>query len=542
MPTRIEDITVLLVDSQNTMRSQLRNMLGMCGITRVAMAASAGSAVRKLHEAAFDIILCEYHLGEGQDGQHLLEDIRHHHLVPLSTLFVMITGESAYERVVGAAELAPNDYILKPFTMDRLRERLERALNKREAFLSVYGAIEAGNTLDAIAGCEAGELHYPAYAIDFLRLRAELLTSIGRADEAKAVYEQVLARRAVPWAKLGLAKTHYLARRHDEAEQILNGLIAENREYLDAYDWLARTQEARGHLNEARESLQKAAQLSPHVLHRLRRIGEVDLELGDADHAERTLAEVVRKGKYSDFRDPEDHVRLVRAQLGTGATDRAAATLRDLERSMQGLPKTELCRAVSSAMVWTQQGDTERAAQAAERAASLLDPRLGASPELKKSIARVCLDNRLEGQASEVIMDMLRHAADDGAVESVKRMLTGLGHERLGETLATQMRTEVRAMMTEGAQLAETGDYDGAVKHFMAAARKLPGNTLVLFNAALALLKYIEHCGWDDHYAEHARGLIERLRAQDPGNPKLGPLHAYFDGLLKRYGVRAERA
>ena len=63
------------------------------------------------------------------------------------------------------------------------------------------------------------------------------------------------------------------------------------------------------------------------------------------------LAEVVRKGKYSDLRDPEDHVRLLQAQLGRGDTAQAEATIRDLERSMAGLDKTRMCTALSSALV-----------------------------------------------------------------------------------------------------------------------------------------------------------------------------------------------
>ena len=76
-----------------------------------------------------DLLLDEtYHIGDGQDGQHLLEDLRHNAIIPLSTLFVMVTGERQYERVVSAAELAPNDYILKPFAADTLHDRILRAL------------------------------------------------------------------------------------------------------------------------------------------------------------------------------------------------------------------------------------------------------------------------------------------------------------------------------------------------------------------------------------------------------------------------------
>ena len=532
---KTEALTVLIVENQGNMQAQLRGMLGQCGITRVQAVQSAAQAARKLRETRFDIILCESNLGEQQDGQHFLEDIRQHQLIPLSTLFIMVTAERSHERVVSTAELAPNDYILKPFTLERLQERLERALNKREAFMTAWSLSESGKTLEAIAACEEGEKRFPQYEIDFIRLRAELLAMIGQAEEAQTLYRRVLEQRAVPWARLGLARMHHRTRHYPEALQELKTLLDETPLYLDAYDWLARTHEAMGKLDAARAALERAARLSPHVTQRLRRIGEVALELGDGAAAEKALSEVVRQTRYSDFRDPEDHMRLVKAQLETGATDRAEATLRELKRNMQSMPKTPLCSAISSALVYTQKGEAGKAVEAAQQAAALLDEKLGASIELKKELTRVCLAHKLDEQATSVVMDILRNTADDAAVDGIQKMLGDCGREDLGEVLTTRLRQEVRLMMSEGAELAKRGDYAGAVTHMLEAVRRMPGHTLVLFNAALAHLKYIEHHGWDERHAAHARILIQRVQKQDPGNSKLGALHSYFDELTRRH-------
>ncbi|GAB2881748.1 hypothetical protein GCM10027046_07550 [Uliginosibacterium flavum] len=541
MPQDIEEISVLIVDSNASMRTQLRTMLALCGITKLALAVSAGVAVRKLRDQNFDIILCEYHLGEGQDGQHLLEDLRSHHLIPLSSIFLMITGESLYEKVVSAAELAPNDYILKPFSSDKLLSRLSKALEKRDVFMPAYKLIEAGNTLEAIEACRKGEIDNPQYLIDFMRLRAELHLIAGQANEAQEVYAVVVENRAVPWAKLGLAKTLYMQKRFDEAEEQLQGLLEENAMYLDAYDWLAKTREAAGRLHEAKETLEEAIKVSPHTMRRLRKLGEVSAEIGDMETASKMMSTVVAKGKYSDFRDPEDHVQLVKAQLGMGDTVGAANTLRDLDRNMDGLPKTALCKALSTAMVATHAGDSDKANAALDEAIRFNDPRLGASIGLKKNLARICLENKQDDKAADVIMDVMRHAADDEAVEAIKNMLVALGRPELGAELATRVRTEVRSIMSEGAQLAQSGDYDGSVRQMLQAVDKLPGNTHVLFNAALALLKHIENIGWNDHFASNAKNFIERVRKQDPGNKRLAALVNYFHALLKKNGIKPEQ-
>ncbi|MFT3736493.1 MAG: tetratricopeptide repeat protein [Rhodocyclaceae bacterium] len=538
MAQDISTISVMIVETNSSMRTQLRNMLSMCGITQVNLAVTAGVAIRKLRELNFDIILCEYHLGDGQDGQHLLEDLRSHHLIPLWTVFVMITGESSYERVVSAVELAPNDYILKPFSSDLLLERLSRVLTKRDALMPTYKLIEAGNLLDAIESCRKGEEQFPQYLIDFLRLRAELHLAAGQNDEAQEIYQQVLEQKAVPWAKLGLAKTLFLQKRYDEAEAGFKGLIEENAQYMDAYDWLAKTREAMGELQQAQDTLQEAVKVSPHTTRRLRKLGEVSNELGDHETAIKTMSEVVRKGKYSDFRDPEDHVALVKAQLGKGDAVAANATLRDLERSMDGLPKTELCKALSTAMVATQAGDSNAAIAALESAVKHNDPRIGATLALKKDLARICIEHKRDDQAAEVIMDVMRHAADDDAVESIKNMLAELGRPELGEQLATRIRDEVKDLMSEGARLAQRGDFDGSVRQMMQAVQKLPGNINVLFNASLSLLKHIENQGWNPKFAADARTYIDRVRKTDPGNERLKAITNYFHGLLKKHGIK----
>ncbi len=387
--------------------------------------------------------------------------------------------------------------------------------------------------------CRKGEKDHPVFLVDFLRLRAELHLAAGQTSDAQDIYAQVLDTKAVPWAKLGLAKTLFMQKRLDEAEESFAELIEENSQYMDAYDWLARTREALGELEGAQQTLQDAIKVSPHTTRRLRRLGEVSNDLGDHETAIKTMSEVVRKGKYSDFRDPEDHVLLVKAQLKAGDMAAANATLRDMERSMDGLAKTPLCKALSTAMVATQAGDVEAASAALDDAIKHNDPRLGATLTLKKDLARICIENKRDEEAAEVIMDVMRHAADDDAVEHIKNMLVELGRPELGEQLAHRVKEEVKDLMAQGAQLAQRGDYDGSVRQMMQAVNKMPGNNNVLFNASLALLKHIENLGWNPRFAADARSHIERVRKQDPGNDRLKAITAYFHALLKKNGIKA---
>lgn len=536
----LQNISVLVIEANQSMRGQIRTMLNSYGISGIQFAPTAGMAIKRLRDRPYDLILCEYNLGEGQDGQHLLEDLRSNDIIPLNTLFIMLTGERNYERVVSAAELAPNDYILKPLTPDTLHIRLLRAFEKRDAFLPTYRLIESGQTQEAIESCVRGRAAQPRHMVDFMRLEAELHTLLGHIESAEDLYREILAAKAVPWARLGLAKALFARKEYGEAEEILTSLVKENVNFIDAYDWLAKTREESGRPEQARETLASAVARSPHRVGRLRHLGKVLMMVGDHQSAERTLAEVVRKGKYSDFRDPEDHVRLVKAQLEQGRVSEAESTIRDLEKSMEGLPATTLCASLSRAIYHTKTGSPERAKAALKTALELGADTTSLSVGMKQDLVEACLDHELETEGSRLVMDILRGATDERTIETTRAILGKRGREDLSETLEEQVHNEVKGLIAAGAEKVRAGDYDGAVREMMGAVNKMPGNPHVLFNAALALLRHIENRGWNDTFAAQARTLIKRTRRLDPANPRLEALTGFMQQLVKKYGIRSE--
>ena len=111
----------------------------------------------------------------------------------------------------------------------------------------------------------------------------------------------------------------------------LQVLVAANPRLMAGYDLLARCHEALGNQAQAQKILEEAVAISPHMVRRLRKLGEVALEAGDAAAAEKSFKQVVSKARYSEFRDPEDHVRLVKALVKRGDLAGASGVVRDLE-------------------------------------------------------------------------------------------------------------------------------------------------------------------------------------------------------------------
>ncbi|OYW35984.1 MAG: hypothetical protein B7Z35_13890, partial [Hydrogenophilales bacterium 12-61-10] len=177
-------LRALVVDDYPGMRNALRLTLSNFGVVKVQLAANASEALFHVKNKEFDFILCDFNLGDGRDGQQLLEELRHGNLISLETVFMMVTAESFYEKVAATAELAPDDYMIKPFSAEILRNRLEAILLRKQAFRDVYRHFLAQDLEAALAACDVLIRSKPKYLVDALRFKGEILVTLGRFDEA----------------------------------------------------------------------------------------------------------------------------------------------------------------------------------------------------------------------------------------------------------------------------------------------------------------------------------------------------------------------
>ncbi|HEV7856633.1 MAG TPA: tetratricopeptide repeat protein [Herminiimonas sp.] len=530
-------LTALIIEPHAGMRASIQNMLSISGLTKVEFAASSGSAIRPLKHKAFDLVICEYDLGEGQDGQQLLEDLRHNRIIPPTTVFIMVTAERNHEKVISVAELALNDYVLKPFTADRLVERIVRAVEKRNAMLPAHRLIESGDLVEAIDACVKGEKLQPQYQAEFMRLRAELHATLGELAQAEEIYTDLFATCAVPRARLGLATTLFMQERFEEAEELLSKLVSEKKQYLEAYDWLAKTQEAMGRIDDAQITLEHAVEQSPHALRRLRKLGSVALEAGDTETAHRVFHQVVNRARYSEFREPEDHVQLVKTSIAKGEVNLVTSIIRDLAKTLSGIRKAPACKALATAMLHTFNGEEEKAIEELEIAVVASNEPIGMSNDIKMTLAKSCLENGMEQQAVEVMTAVVGNAPTSMAMAKAMNVFTDAGRDDLAKRVTRESKSQVVDLVSSGAEKARLGDYRGAVQLMSEAAARLPENPQVVFNAAVASLKCLDSVGWDVQLGEQARSYISNARRLDPRNPRLSLLASMYRDIVKKYEI-----
>ena len=238
-------LRVLIADQHFTVRTWMREQMSVIGATSIAMAANASELMRMVRTLPYDIVICDHHLDEKRDGQQLLEELRYQHILPLRSVFIIATAERKYTHVAAAAEFAPDDYLIKPYTPDQLYIRLDRSLQKKRALRQVLDHLEADEHEAAVAACDSAMQKSPRYVLDALRLKAEALVTLGRAEEAAAIYESILATRAIPWARMGYAMSLQKQHRLDEATDEAQRLNEEHPEFISVYDMLAKMHERR---------------------------------------------------------------------------------------------------------------------------------------------------------------------------------------------------------------------------------------------------------------------------------------------------------
>ena len=116
-------IQTLIVDDQMTMRSLVRSGLNQLGMTNTREAPDGEAALREAISRPVNLIISDFNM-PNLDGLGLLRAIRSYEPIR-NTAFIMLTGRADRELLQRAAQFGVNNYLVKPFTVATLREKIE---------------------------------------------------------------------------------------------------------------------------------------------------------------------------------------------------------------------------------------------------------------------------------------------------------------------------------------------------------------------------------------------------------------------------------
>lgn len=535
---------VLIVDRHPPARDSLRLMLGSLGVTAVHGAGNSTEVIRQVKGKRFDIILSDFILGDGRDGQQLLEELRHAQLIPLSTVYVIITSERSYTNVVALAELAPDDYLIKPFTGEQLQARLVKAIYKKHVLRKIYQQIERGALQEAIAACDRIVAQQPTYLYEALRFKGELLLQLGQAQDAETVYRQVLEGKNSPWAKMGLAMALRERKALKEAAALTEQVIEDAPEFLSAYDFLAALHESQGKFNEAQQVLQRAADASPHNTVRQRLVGDLAARNGDFLAAEKAYGKVIERSRGSSLRSIDDFNNLTRTLIERGDTEAARKVAGEMKRELRGDKQAEMAALIQECFCLHREGSIDKAKQTIDQAILLqqsaisgLSGKQQLSPRLTIDLSHACY---LGGRDEAGLKIMRQVAAENHDNESLTRRVTQvfekIGQPEAGKALLEEVGKEIVELNNRGVLAARAGDLSASVQLLIQAANQVP-NLQFLINAAKAIYTLMDQQGWNPELAEQAHGYLQQALRKDRKNPKVASARQLFITVAKKYGI-----
>jgi two-component system response regulator HydG len=161
---------ILIIDDDFDMCALLSRFLDKKGY-QTESAHSGAKGLAKFNEEHFDIVLCDFRLGD-KDGKDVLQKIKE--LKP-QTIVIIITGYSDIKTAVDVIKLGAFDYITKPLIPDEVINVIEKSL-----------AVPSGKTAAPVANTNEVPKTKKAYTIS---ANKEYL--IGQDGATARVYKQI---------------------------------------------------------------------------------------------------------------------------------------------------------------------------------------------------------------------------------------------------------------------------------------------------------------------------------------------------------------
>lgn len=119
---------ILIVDDFPTMRRIIKNLFKQLGFDNVEEAEDGVQAYSKLKSGSFGFVCCDWNM-PNMDGFELLKKIRSD--AELKDMpFIMVTAEAEKQKVIEAIKAGVNNYIVKPFTAEILKEKMDKIFEK----------------------------------------------------------------------------------------------------------------------------------------------------------------------------------------------------------------------------------------------------------------------------------------------------------------------------------------------------------------------------------------------------------------------------
>jgi len=536
LASQLTGLRVLVIDDLREMRTMLRATLAEAQIRDVTMVPDARAAVEAIRAARFNLILSDYDLGSGTDGQQLLEYLRRERLLPPGGLYFVISADSTIDKVASVAEMLPDGYLVKPVKTDQLLARIEDALIRQAELRPMYEAVHQARFEDGLGHCTRLEQTGSKHRMELLRHSAICQVALGRCDDALATYRKAHSVRAtLSWPRLGIARCCLAMGDFNAARRRLQALLEERPYHAGAYDVLIELLERTGATGEALAVATRAAEHIPSAI-RSRRQADLAYLVDDLEVADAALTKVVRQTQRALTRDFSHCALLSQVSLARGDPQRAMKLIEKDAKSRPTDPRVQALSTAVQVQAYSALRMKAEAADAAKALERLLDVPL--DPRSRLLLAKAALTAGMVEAGLRVLDEAVGAAERTSSAESVSaRALAAkvLKDADMTDRMAQYAsdRTDAAVRKAEAAvKTLRGGGFDQAIAMAGEALPMAPGHTGVLSAAVEVYLMTMRVKGVRPELLAQVRDALARLSARGTLEPqRLAMLEAYLKRL-----------
>lgn len=510
----------LVVDEFPDMRASIRRMLRSFGVEIIELANDGSEAMLRCRENEYDIIICDYNLGSGKNGQQILEELRYTNNLKHHAIYILITAETTRSMVFGALEYKPDDYLTKPFTQAVLQSRLDKIVLENLFFMPVYEALDSGEYTQAAQLAGKLALEYKRYRMQALKLEGQAWLKQGAFDKALKLYSDILQARRQEWACIGCARALMGLNKFTAARTILAELIEHGSESLDVFDCISEAEIALGRNGVAQSMLERATLASPLGILRQIRLAEVAMINNDYLTAEKAYRRVIKLGINSCYDSHENALGLTRCLLAKERhqTSGSADTIKEchtvfakVKKKYSGDEPIKLQTDLVEVKALAQEGEIELATENCNKLYEAYLQMEDVSPQLGMDMAAAFIGIDESQLGRGVLEDLAERFADDPKVLAKIDAMAD-------EPISNAAKANAAKINLDGKALFEKGDFEKAIQLFRRAVTRYPNNVALKLNLVLAMFKFTKNAKAKAPQKDAANGLDTAgviVKAQD---------------------------
>src|SRR5690606_20672876 len=463
------------------------------GIENIDTAKTGQEAVAACVRNQYDVVFCDYNMGDSnKNGQQVLEELRHRKLLKNTAIFIIVSAEVAKDMVFGALEYQPDGYITKPIAQSSLQKRLDVLIEQKESLRPIHEALDLDDYSRAIALCEDEIKRGSKHKSWCIKTKANLYYLSGDLAHAKEMYQDVIAQRPLDWARLGLGKVQLAEQKFDEAIATFQGILTDNPQLVEAYDWIAEAYRQQGNLSNAQSALKNAVNISPRALLRQKSLAEISLANQDLETATTAYRATARLSENSVYELPETYLNFGRClsdlsegdkgKVGDAMANEALKTLEKVRTRFSSNPEIKLQSLMVETRVHAGQGNSERGLRALKQARELCASLEEANPHLVLEMAQTLFAVKETQQAQQLLRELSTRCAGNPAIRAKIE-------EMMDEPVGLKDKIRAREFNRAGIRAFEQGNHLEAAKQFQEALRITPNHTSLNLNLTQVLMK-----------------------------------------------------